>query len=543
MPSPFIASASPGPGHSDRAHDDPDSESEPFNVNAGKVYGWIQQMQEHLRNTQSELARLKSEIRRLEDVNGELVHQLALRNERLQACLPCHIARLPHEILLIIIRRALPPAWALKGGDTSLSPFPQSAWSMDLRMKLAIVGVSKTWHQIGLELLYESVILRRIGQLPAFVDALEARAGLGTLVRNISINCFVPHGYTSLHDEEIRRIFQLCPRLSHFGFKPPFRILPHTFLPKVSNTITSLEYNDRVEYSLIFPTLVQLSASLRSLALSLPSFDAVYPKLIFEKLEALRVRLSFVNGDAPPTWIMPALRRLWLHGGDYENPIRSPRNAELLLDSCGGTLTFLWLPAFMIILLDLASAPFSIQGLLDRCPALEHLAIPRLLCEVEPVLIHQRIHSLDIFRFPTRHTGALSSFLHGFTALRSVRTLDRTLALPWEVIPPGLPYEDETQREFGDQDSRSESAWITAMLATDPDSDDGDDSDYVFDVEAEDDGSVDDVDSGTDDSTDAAADTASEDEGGWGIYFDDFYGNEGERQVDRAEALAIFRGS
>ncbi|KAJ7485825.1 hypothetical protein FB451DRAFT_65685 [Mycena latifolia] len=118
----------------------------------------------------AELVRFKSENRRLESVNRELVHQLALRNEKLQAYLPCHVAPLPHEILLIIFRYALPPAWALKGGDTSFSPFPQSAWSMDLRMKLTILRVSKTWHQIGLGLLYESIALRRIGQLPSFVD-------------------------------------------------------------------------------------------------------------------------------------------------------------------------------------------------------------------------------------------------------------------------------------------------------------------------------------------------------------------------------------
>ncbi|KAJ7485826.1 hypothetical protein FB451DRAFT_1392552 [Mycena latifolia] len=219
-----------------------------------------------------------------------------------------------------------------------------------------------------------------------------------------------------------------------------------TALPRISDNITSLEYNDRV---LIFPTVVQLSARLQLLTLTLPTTDATHPSTYFERLAALRVRLVFGSVAALPNGIMPTLRRLWLQNGDYTNHIHSLRDAEVPLDSCGGTLSFLWLLAFTFA----------------HPPA---LAVLRLLCEVEPPLTHQRIHSLDIC-FPTRDTA-----------------LDRTLTLPWEVNPPGLPWEDEAQSEFGDQDSRPELVWITAVLDTDLESDDADD--YVLDVEADDDG-------------------------------------------------------
>ncbi|KAJ7485828.1 hypothetical protein FB451DRAFT_1128075 [Mycena latifolia] len=433
----------------------------------------------------------------------------------------CHIDRLSHEIFLIILRCALPSAWALRG-DTSLPPFPQSIWSVDLRMKLSIAGVSKLWHQIGSELLYESVTLRRIGQLPAFIRALEERDGLGALVRNIDISCFVPHGYATLHDQETARIFQLCPRLSHFGFKPPFLIpTPLTVLPRVSDTITSLEYNNQVEYSLILPTLVQLSANLRSLALSLPiTYDATDPKLLFEKLEALRVRLSADSMFSPPQWTMPALRRFWLQGS---NGLSRIHDAEAFLNICGRTLTFLWLPDFLVAPTE---PSVHIQSLLDRCPALEHLAMPRILCEVEPPLTHQRIHSLDLLCFPTRDT--FTPFLNGFPELHAFRTLDQTLMSPWEVIPPDLPCDGEIQQDSDEEDDTTEAAWITAVLATDPDSDDSDDSDYVFNSQA---GSTTDSESDSDVSDEGRAPLAGE------FYLDEDW------EVDRAEALAIFRGS
>ncbi|KAJ7485810.1 hypothetical protein FB451DRAFT_1554624, partial [Mycena latifolia] len=498
-------------------------DSEALDANAGNMCSSIHQLQEQLLKTEAELERLKMENTHLEDVNRRLLHQLALRNERL-AYFTCHIDRLPHEIFLIILRSALPSAWVLRG-DTSLPPFPQSIWSVDLRMKLSIAGVSKLWHQIGSELLYESVTLRRIGQLPAFVRALEERNGLGALVRNIDISCFVPHGYAALHDQETARIFELCPRLSHFGFKPPFQIPASlTVLPRVSDTITSLEYNNQVEYSLILPTLVELSASLRSLALSLPiTYDATGPKIFFEKLEALRVRLSADSMASPPQWTMPALRRLWLQGSHGLSRIQNVRDAEAFLNICGRTLAFLWLPHFLVARTE---PPVHIQSLLDRCPALKHLAMPRILCEVEPPLTHQRIHLLDLLCFPTRDT--FTPFLHGFPALRALRTLDQTLTFPWDVIPPDLPCDGDAQLESDEEDGTPEAAWITAVLATDPDADDSDDSDYVFNSQA---GS----------NTDSESDSEVSEEGR-ALLAGEFYLDE-DWEVDRAEALAIFRGS
>jgi hypothetical protein len=101
--------------------------------------------------------------------------------------------------------------------------------------------VCKTWHRVGLEFLYESVALHSIGQLPAFVNALEARmgdgggtGGVGAFVRQLEIGYWVPRAYYTLHETELAGVLALCPRLTHFAYNPKSSIAggPHS-LPSI----------------------------------------------------------------------------------------------------------------------------------------------------------------------------------------------------------------------------------------------------------------------------------------------------------------------
>ncbi|KAJ7354681.1 hypothetical protein DFH08DRAFT_985506 [Mycena albidolilacea] len=145
-------------------------------------------------------------------------------------------------------------------------------------------------------LLYENVVLRRILQPSVLVRALESRERLGFLVKRLDIDCFVPRGYYQLHDDvdDLRRILALCPNLSHFGFLPPFRTprIPST-LPALGSSITSLECNGSILYFVILPSLLQLSDTLKSLTLPIPStYDDGHPVLLFGILEDLHLRLE-----------------------------------------------------------------------------------------------------------------------------------------------------------------------------------------------------------------------------------------------------------
>ncbi|KAJ7149816.1 hypothetical protein C8R43DRAFT_1236389 [Mycena crocata] len=223
-----------------------------------------------------------------------------------------------YEILLIMFRYALPPAWALSGDASLLPPFPQSIWSADLRTKLSIVALCKIWHQLGLKLLYESMTLRRIGQIPAFFRTLEEREGLGAFVRRLETGCCVPTGYSSLHDCDTTKILLLCPRLSHFAFNPPSNILlSPCHIPNIVASITSFECSGNVDYSHVLPSLLRLAPTLRSLALTLPSdFNSIHPVLDLPNLEDLRLQVTD-DSDGPGAtsrWLTPRLRRLWIDG-------------------------------------------------------------------------------------------------------------------------------------------------------------------------------------------------------------------------------------
>ncbi|KAJ6620520.1 hypothetical protein B0H10DRAFT_2021907, partial [Mycena sp. CBHHK59/15] len=84
----------------------------------------------------------------------------------------------------------------------------------------------------------------------------------------------------------------------------------------------------------------------------------------------------------------------------------------------------------------------SIQGLLNSCPALKHLAVCVSLCTPGP-LKHQTINSVDVFCFLDGRTPITFEWLkEGFPALQTFRTLDVTMSVLWD-IPTSLFGENE----------------------------------------------------------------------------------------------------
>ncbi|KAJ6586383.1 hypothetical protein DFH09DRAFT_1143212 [Mycena vulgaris] len=440
------------------------------------------------------------------------------------------VDRVPDEIWLMVFCYILPPSWRLDV-ETPLAPFPQSIWSMDLRAKLCIIGVCKTWHRIGLELLYRRVTLRRIGQM-------LPRVGLGALVRSLEISCFVPHGYFVLHDQETRRVLQLCPRLLHFAFKPPF-VIPTApnMIPVVSCNLTSLEYNSNVEYPLILPTLLRLCETLRSLSLSLPAtYDSSHPTLRFKNLEDLRLQGSSMP---PPKWLMPRLRRLWMQRNMAIDHIDRRLEAEAFLDVYGRTVKFLSLAYYVGYYSSDRDA--SLQGILDRCPSLVHLDIKLydLRQHWKTPLKHGNIHSLDVFDWPEYDSFHVD--LTRFPELRTLRFLDESLRLLPD-LPRDLPQDNETQWGIGDGDDSPGSAWISAVTSTDPDLDDPGDKDYEFNVDTEGSGAANVSDTDSDSESDAGSCITVSEDGGYVLAAGEFYLEE-NREFSHDEALAIFRAS
>ncbi|KAF7343847.1 hypothetical protein MSAN_01966000 [Mycena sanguinolenta] len=378
--------------------------------------------------------------------------------------------RLPEETLLAIFRYALPPSWVVKYGMT-LPPFPLTAWSTDLKTKLSIIRACKRWHRIGLECLYESVILHWIGQLPAFVQALETLAsGIGAFVQHLRIEYWVPRGYHALHSTELNKVFKLCPRLTHFAFNPQLLPLgPLPAFPEVPTlalgAIAHLEICDRVKYAAVVPALVQLCPTLESLSLLLPTtYAADHPTLNFACLENLRLGVAAESVLPSPgtIWAIPQMQQLLIHcapnceiaGTMSPSSERYFTVVRAFLGAYGRTLRVL---SVRISAGTANEEPvYDFEQFLDPCPVLQHLYVtdrPRL-SRSRPSQDAGMFRSVDILD----ETDPLWAFVFkawrtelkdNYPGLRSCRSTDLCMDL-FPQLPP-----------FG-EDSNGDTSFSTA---------------------------------------------------------------------------------
>ncbi|KAF7321968.1 F-box domain-containing protein [Mycena kentingensis (nom. inval.)] len=283
-------------------------------------------------------------------------------------------AQMPPEILEMILRGSLPPDWMVGQLRETLGP---TLRSRTIAQKLGFTLVCKVWNGVATELLYESVYIHRVEQLSAFARTLEGRDGLGALVRNLELSCFVPAECKLLFEDEISKIFHLCPRVARFTHVPIFAVPSlSTHLPAVStSTLTSLEFGAYVDFDVVQALLASVSTTVRSLKLGFfqlesPSFRT---DLDFPLLEGLQVEVIYAQVQNPPSvgiwdWSMPALRRMWLFAAEMVN---FGRNAgpivERFLARYGNRLEFLSLSVWLdgIIL----------EELLRPCTSLVHLVL------------------------------------------------------------------------------------------------------------------------------------------------------------------------
>ncbi|KAK6975130.1 hypothetical protein R3P38DRAFT_2810931 [Favolaschia claudopus] len=351
-------------------------------------------------------------------------------------------------------------------------------------------GVDQRVLRIGLEFFYESVVLHSIGQLPSFVMALEARPSVGSFVRRLEIDYWVPKGYTALHEAEIQKAFQLCRNLTHFAFNPlvvPYTQLFHLSLPSLPTSpadslrgIPHLEIGSQVAYgSTLLLALLQLSPILESLS-----------------------------------WVTPRLKHLVVHPPWLTGMVA-------LSDYCP-TLLSLWLPWT-----NLCS---SVATLLSQCPQLQHLMIN----DREPIFSDgtQVVHEYLQFLYFTRTKDKLdeSYWKAMFPALRRCQYLDGSYDLC-----PGMGRNRDGGVKVVQSLSASSYVELLSSYATSEDNS-SDDSDYVPNSEDSDDTS--------------RSDSASDGPSDYEEYFNPdcinsgasfSYPDEQDGEIEREEAVAIFR--
>ncbi|KAJ6506984.1 hypothetical protein C8R45DRAFT_971181 [Mycena sanguinolenta] len=403
-------------------------------------------------------------------------------------------SKLPDETFLLIFRHALPPSWVI-GYASSLAPFPQKIWSADIETKLCIMAVCKAWYRFGLEFLYENLMLRSLGQLPAFIRTLEARPELATLVRRLEICYPIVRGYTTLHSTEADKIFELCPRLAHFVFNPPFFAGGHRApthppaFPAIAGVcvaLTNLDIGDDIDYSVVRPALVQLCETLQSLSMSLPDhYGDPHPTLVFARLENLRIALTSGSRVSAAYWVCPSLQQLvirprgHMEADVYHAPVRQ------FLAAYGATV--IALTVFPLEMSWRRPDPFPFPDLHVHCPALRYLGIGEGSVNAEP-MCHSTLVSLDIFRdggcFGKPPNENLEGLQGRFPALRACRYVQRLGSLPMaRGGPDGVSSIDQDTPDDYDVPL---GPWLTALWSAEfPEDDCSDDSDYVCTSEEE----------------------------------------------------------
>ena len=129
----------------------------------------------------------------------------------------------PHEILLRIIRFSREARYQ---HNPSVCRGPRSSWLSELRFRKGLILVCKHWSGPAIEALYEDIVLRRMGQIPALANALTAsrdvaapahQRSLADCVRSIRVDsCGILPEYADDIHEAFRIILECCTALNVF---------------------------------------------------------------------------------------------------------------------------------------------------------------------------------------------------------------------------------------------------------------------------------------------------------------------------------------
>jgi hypothetical protein len=340
-----------------------------------------------------------------------------------------------------------------------------------MRMKRSIIEVCRQWWQVGMEMFYEEVVFRHFGQIPALVRTLEnSTVDIGGLIKKIDIRCFIPVGYFSLYQAELRRIFERCPRVVHVNFSvsaSPMNsstdsprtlcVFKYMALQSVISKLTHLECGEMVLFENLIAGL-QLCTNLTSLSFYLPphaepapqQHDAFSAPLVMAQLEDLRCVMPWRNtyylGVIARQWSMPRLRRVSF---DQNINVDMSWHGIFFLHH-GRNLTYLHIRPHAVILTE-QPATVEMQVLLKLCPEVEHIV---LSSQILVPISHPKVKWIDIWdpnsAQHAQHEALCASLTQkAFPALRDIRHIDLALAniadvpivLPPDLVRTGGPLE------------------------------------------------------------------------------------------------------
>ncbi|KAG6872191.1 hypothetical protein C0995_012120 [Termitomyces sp. Mi166 len=303
-----------------------------------------------------------------------------------------HSPELPAEILPLIFGRAIAPKFLL---DPSLNPCLDSPWRKAIEMALSISTVCKTWHFAGIPFIYESVVFRHLGQIPAFLRTIEmAPFKYQNLVKEVTVYAFVRPYFGASFSKYLQKIIDNCPSLTSLGFLSPLALPSTITLPTLHSGITQLSLTD-----IATPTIFRLIDSARDTLVSIhlrvvtpmETGTGINETILLPHLRDLSIIVGFEQ--SPLDWMIQLLLVPGLQKFVYASfPFLMHRDRN-----CQQLASFLKTNGSQIHFLQLQSAygqfGEDVQELLDACPLLQHLGLfPGAVMNVS----HSTIKWLDV---------------------------------------------------------------------------------------------------------------------------------------------------
>ena len=386
--------------------------------------------------------------------------------------------------------------------DLSLTRRHDSGWSAELRFRLSLPLVSKTWWLPATRGLYKHIVIRRLHQIPILARTLSSKdtgIDFGTLVRNITVyKCIVVFLHWRVRSRSLQAIFERCVALEELSFhrdpdcgdcasathdqfqcisgvvgQNPIWILPRIAFPALQAgaggstalrklDVPSSEWWDAQEFLAALHTLIL--ASPRLVSLSIQNYCA--PTEGLPSLEFLEELSLDFCGEAPE----PSSRAVWMWDLPRIRALTVILNElpVLVLEKLGRTLTYLHLSSA-----DTPCTGVGFAQLPQLCPALEHLVFyPRahtadgicaLFDSAEPLY---NLRHLDVWLRGPTNTQAwtpaeAASLREGMRsrvapALESARGLLAPTPLPHEAALPATICHPTMLARAGEEEGEGE---------------------------------------------------------------------------------------
>ncbi|KIJ64039.1 hypothetical protein HYDPIDRAFT_112562 [Hydnomerulius pinastri MD-312] len=380
----------------------------------------------------------------------------------------CLILSFPFELLRVVLEYATPRPCILLESSGYFGPY--STWARELRQLKSFILVCWMWHDIGIDLLYREVTIRRVGQIPALLRTFDAKPHLAATVRSIRVNCDIPSGYEEFFENGLDMITSRCPNNTVLGLDYRSNDNPSFCITRLSDAVLStiVDFQDRVFPRLQLPDTFFLVGRFKNLvSLTINYADAPIrgnvPSVSFESLEELHCTWEQHSGWAwldamAKQWSLPRLARFMLVNKLWASMRFPARTCYPFLRAHGKNLVHLSL--VMNVMPSSERSSDYPSFLLDLCPSLRHLTVGP--CTWPLQLRHPKLEYLDVWTGawrsatrPERRRALGNDHIprDHLPALRKIRLLDPALlsaagARLFIIFPPDSCLESKITWSF-----------------------------------------------------------------------------------------------